>query len=109
MKVKDVMTTGVVTVRPDTSLKEVASILAGRRVSGVPVVDAEDNVLGVVSEADILFKEVGERGPQGVIAWLLEPNGPAKLDASTAEQAMTSPARTIGPKRPVAAAARRMP
>ncbi len=108
MKIKDVMTTDVATVAPDTSLKDVAALLGERRVSGVPVVDAGGHVLGVLSEADILFKECGERGPQGVLAWLLEPGAPEKLDASTAAEAMTSPARTIGPERPLAEAAKRM-
>jgi CBS domain-containing protein len=108
MKVKDVMTTEVATVEPDASLKDVAELLAERRISGVPVVAAEGEVVGVVSEADILFKECGEDGPQGVLAWLIEPGGVAKLDARTAREAMTSPARTIGPEWPVAAAAKRM-
>jgi CBS domain-containing protein len=108
MRVQDVMTTDVVTVTPGTSLKEVAGILAERRVSGLPVVGDDGHVLGVISEADILFKECGEKGPQGVLAWLLEPGGPTKLEARTAEQAMTSPARTITPNRPVAEAAKRM-
>ena len=108
MKVKEVMTTDVVTVESAMSLKDVAAILAARRVSGLPVVDAEGNVIGVISEADILFKEVGAEGPQGVLAWLLEPGGPAKLEARTAEEAMTAPARTIGPERTVAEAAKRM-
>jgi CBS domain-containing protein len=108
MKINDVMTTDVVSVSPDASLKDVARLLADYRVSGLPVIDAGGTVLGVISEADILFKEVGDQGPQGVIAWLLEPGGPAKLEALTAEQAMTSPARTISPERPVAEAAKRM-
>jgi len=108
MKVKDVMTTDVLTVEPETSLKQVAAILAVRRISGLPVVDAAGMVVGVISEADILFKEVGEKGPQGVIAWLLEPGGDAKLEARTAGEAMTAPARTIAPDRPLAEAAKRM-
>ena len=108
MKIAEVMTTGVVTVDPDASLKEVATLLTERRVSGLPVVD-DGKVVGVISEADILFKEVGDRkGPQGVIAWLLEPGGPAKLEARTAGDAMTSPAGTIDAKRSVAEAAKRM-
>jgi CBS domain-containing protein len=39
MNVKDVMTSDVVTVRPETPLKDVAAILTERRISGVPVVD----------------------------------------------------------------------
>lgn|SRR5436190_1869631 len=89
MKTQDVMTTEVVTVSPDASLKSVAGLLAEYRVSGLPVVDTAGAVLGVISEADILLKEVGD-------------------PALTAEQAMTSPARTIGPKRPVTEAAQRM-
>jgi CBS domain-containing protein len=108
MKIKDVMTSNVMAVEPATSLKEVASLLVERRVSGVPVVDPEGRVLGVISEADILFKECGRQGPQGVLAWLLEPGGAAKLEATSAAEAMTAPARTIGPERPVSEAAKRM-
>jgi CBS domain-containing protein len=109
MKIQDVMTTDVLTVEPETSLKDVATLLAEHRVSGLPVVNGDGKVVGVISEADILFKEVGDKkGPQGVIAWLLEPGGPAKLEARTAGEAMTSPARTIEPTRPVAEAAKRM-
>ena len=59
MIVADVMTTDVVKVRPSMPLKEVAEILISRGISGVPVVDAEGRVLGVVSETDILAKEQG--------------------------------------------------
>jgi len=89
MKIKDVMTTEVVTVLPDASLKDVAGLLAEYRVSGLPVVDAGGAVVGVISEADILLKEMGDK-------------------ALTAGEAMTSPARTIGPERPVTQAAKRM-
>jgi CBS domain-containing protein len=108
MKIQDVMTKDVVTVEPASSLKEVATLLVEHRVSGLPVVDSDGTVLGVISEADILFKECGEQGPQGVLAWLLEPGGPDKLDATSVRQAMTVPARTITPERPVAEAAKRM-
>lgn len=50
---KDIMTQDVVTVSPDTRLRDVAKILAEKRISGVPVVDA-GKVVGVCSEADIL-------------------------------------------------------
>jgi CBS domain-containing protein len=61
----DVMTTNVVTVSPDTSVQEVAKILSERNISGVPVVDAENRLVGIVSEGDLLHRvETGtERRP----------------------------------------------
>jgi len=54
--VQDVMTRDVVTVESDTPYKQIAEILAEHKISGVPVVDSEAHVLGVVSEADLLAK-----------------------------------------------------
>ncbi len=101
------MSSDVLTVRTDTSLKEVAELLADRRISGLPVVD-DGLVVGVVSEADILFKERGPSSRTGVFAWLLDRygfEGQLKLEARIAGEAMTSPALTIEPQRPVAEAA----
>jgi CBS domain-containing protein len=50
--VRDVMTTSVITFRPETPLHDVASQLIGARISGAPVVDADGTLRGVVSEAD---------------------------------------------------------
>lgn len=110
MKVEDVMTREVKTVTPATPLREVARILAESRVSGVPVVE-DGRVVGVVSEADILVKERGERPGRGGLLGLLWDERrelEAKLQARTAGEAMTSPAITIGPRRPVAEAAAKM-
>jgi CBS domain-containing protein len=59
------MTTNVITVGPDASVQEVAKILSERGISGAPVVDAENHVIGIVSEGDLLHRvEVGtERRP----------------------------------------------
>jgi CBS domain-containing protein len=110
MKVDQLMTRDVRTVSPDTSLKDVAGTLGDQGISGLPVVDAEGRVLGVVSEADILRKEQGLGGPRaGVLGWLLDRDErDPKLEARTAGEAMTSPALTIEPARPAAEAARLM-
>lgn len=111
MNVKDVMTSDVITVRPETSLKDVAAILTERRISGVPVVDASGKVVGVVSEGDILFKERGPSERTGLLAWFADPYDVAeqlKLAARTAGEAMTAPAKTIAPWRPVSSAAAEM-
>src|SRR5450756_2367078 len=57
--VRDVMTTPVITVRPDTPLKEVARVLVHHLISGVPVVDDVGRVVGLISETDFLVKEGG--------------------------------------------------
>jgi CBS domain-containing protein len=100
------MTTDVMTVAPDTDLRQVAALLVQKRISGVPVVEGE-RVVGVVSERDILFKERPSDGlHRGVLAWLMDEGDlMLKVDARTALSAMTSPAMTIGPARSVADAA----
>ena len=104
MKIKDVMTEDVLTVPTSKTLKETAQILADTGISGMPVVDDDGKVVGVISEADILFKERSpERRRGGSFAWLFFPDmleNEAKLDARTAGEAMSSPAVTIGPEPP---------
>lgn len=53
---KDIMTKRVVTVSPCTTVGELTSLLARKRISGVPVVDEKKRVVGVATEADILAK-----------------------------------------------------
>lgn len=109
MKINEVMTTDVITVTLDTPLKRAAQLLAQHRISGLPVLDGAGAVAGVLSEADILVKEGGERTKHGgVLGWLLEPSEPwldEKLDAVSAGDAMTAPALTIAPDRSVREAA----
>jgi CBS domain-containing protein len=66
MHAMDVMTTEVITVDPDTSVKALAALLSERGISGVPVVDTDNRVVGVVSEGDLLHRvETGtERQPE---------------------------------------------
>jgi CBS domain-containing protein len=110
MKVCDLMTRDVVTVTPETTLKDAAELLVRHRISGVPVVDDDGGVVGVLSEADVLVKEGGERRRDGMLGWLLEPGDAFrdKLAARTVGEAMTAPPLTIGPRAPVHKAAARM-
>jgi len=106
MRVADVMTTEVLTVKPDASLKHVAELLSKCGISGLPVVDAEGRVLGVVSEADIILKERRRRQP-GFWRRVFDGEEPlsAKATARTAGEAMTSPAVTVTADRRIDAAA----
>jgi CBS domain-containing protein len=106
------MTRDVVSVTPDTPLKDVAAAIVERGISGLPVCDADGAVVGVLSEADLLVKQGGspERSG-GLFAWLVETaSAPdlAKLRAHTAGEAMTSPAVTVETASPVSEAARTM-
>jgi len=110
MKIRDLMTTEVVTVTSDTTLKDAAALLVSHGISGVPVLDADGSVVGVFSEADILVKEGGEGRREGLLGWLFEPDFELehKLMAKTVGEAMTTPAITVGSDVPVHKAAKRM-
>jgi CBS domain-containing protein len=112
MRVEDVMTRDVATARTDTPLKEVAEQLSERGISGLPVLSDEGDVLGVISEADLLVKEArtAPRRP-GLLSWLIDPADPReqlKLEARVAGEAMSRPAITIAPYASTAAAAGEM-
>jgi len=53
---KDIMTANVVTVRPETSIEELASLLVNNQISGVPVVDESGNLFGMVTENDLISR-----------------------------------------------------
>lgn len=103
--VRDVMTTGVIAVRGDTSFKEMAAMLGSSRVSGFPVIDRAGKVLGVVSETDMLIKEAGRASHPEVFAGLRRSRDLQKAAGVTAAELMTSPPVTIGPEEPVQHAA----
>jgi CBS domain-containing protein len=54
MQAKDIMSSPVVTVTPDASVTEVATLLLEKRISGVPVVDQAGQIAGIISEGDLL-------------------------------------------------------
>lgn len=53
--VRDVMTGEVITVKKDVDMHEVARLLSENKISGLPVVDDENHVLGIVTEADVFY------------------------------------------------------
>jgi CBS domain-containing protein len=110
MKVESLMIRDVVTVGPETSLKDTAQVLTANGISGVPVCDADGHVLGIVSEADILWKELALPAVDGVVDRLLEAayGSGDRAAARTAGQAMTAPPLTVPPGSTVPAAAKLM-
>jgi CBS domain-containing protein len=106
--VQDVMTRDVAQVSPDAAYREVVDLLIDRGVSAAPVVDTSGQVLGVVSEADLLHKveAVGEQERRRIIR--ASRRAMEKAHAATAGDLMTAPAVTVGPDATVTAAARRL-
>ncbi len=54
MLVKEIMTRAVKTITPDTQLQEVASLMCLNRFSGLPVIEGDDKLVGILAERDIL-------------------------------------------------------
>ncbi|MFN5515247.1 MAG: CBS domain-containing protein [Cyanobacteriota bacterium] len=61
--VGEVMTPNPITVRPETPLQEAIQLLAQHRISGLPVVDTENNLVGVISDTDLMWQESGVDTP----------------------------------------------
>jgi CBS domain-containing protein len=106
--VKDVMSTHVVAVKKFATYKEIATRLHELRVSAFPVIDDDNKVIGVVSEADLLTKEALEGDVPSALRSMVHQSERSKVTAVTAADLMTRPPVTIGPDEPVTHAARLM-
>jgi CBS domain-containing protein len=105
--VGEVMTRNVVSVREHAQFKDIVQVMRERHFSAFPVLDTQDKVVGVVSEDDLLVKEMysGADGGPGLLA---RRSDKAKAAGLSAAELMTSPAITIGAEATVAKAARLM-
>lgn len=106
--VADVMTTRVIAVRRNADFKQIAHVLREYRVSACPVINEAGQVVGIVSEADLLYKIADADLPAGLIRLRWKLGEQSKITAITAAELMTSPAVTISPEAPVQLAARIM-
>ena len=57
LRVREIMQSEVITVRPDTTMRDLADIMAENKISGVPVIDDERRVVGMVSESDVILQD----------------------------------------------------
>lgn len=114
MKVADIMVRNVISVGPDASVREVALLMLERRISGVPVVDGEQRVLGIVSEGDLIRRPEIEtdRVPAGWLGLFLSDEERArdfvKSHGRKAREVMTQPAICVAPDTPLAEVVRLM-
>ena len=105
---KDVMKTDIISVLPETSVKEVARLMVDNKISALPVVTKFNEIVGVISENDLISKIVKPHEP-GLMTYLFHAalassnevldyrKALARWNAKTAEDAMTSPAICVKP------------
>ncbi|WP_329138903.1 CBS domain-containing protein [Streptomyces sp. NBC_01476] len=108
-KVGNVMTSDVVRVRETTPFKKVAALLAQHRISGVPVVDDDEKVVGVVSASDLIARQAqdGEGSPHHRWPPAFRTTAPG-TEALTAGRLMSAPPVTVHADESIAASARTM-
>jgi CBS domain-containing protein len=107
LKAKDVMTRDVITVTPETEVTEIARLLLERRFNGVPVVNRNGDLVGVISQSDLIAEQ--KKLPIPSVFTILDafipiyPPGKMakevqKIAAMKASQAMTADLVTVGPE-----------
>lgn len=115
--VGDVMTRDPITVNPDTPLTDVIRTLAERRISGLPVVDADGKLVGVISETDLMWRESGVTPPAYIMLLdsVIYLENPARYErdlhkalGETVGEVMTRNPTTITPNQSLQEAARLM-
>ncbi|HME42492.1 MAG TPA: CBS domain-containing protein [Syntrophorhabdales bacterium] len=106
--IADVMTTDVVSVRPDADIHEAASLLSEKGVGGLPVINDENEVVGVITEADVLCMLGVERthGFKDLIRHVLGESCLKQQKEGKVRDFMTSPAVVVRPDQDALEAAR---
>jgi CBS domain-containing protein len=114
VKVREVMTTDVVTVGPDATCAEIVDALLSNDISGLPVVDGAGRLLGIVTEADLVSKEAygpHRRRALGLLADYFrgrDPQWVRKSAGMKAVELMTAAPDKTGPDEDLVETARRM-
>ena len=107
MQARDIMTTDVVTVQPQTPVGEIARLLAEKQISGVPVVDDEGRLQGIVTEADLVVRAARLHFPRYIpfLEGVISLENPKRYEeqvetvlATTAEEIRTPEVITSGPE-----------
>lgn len=115
--VADVMTSNPIVVHPQTPIKEAIQLLAERRISGLPVVDGEGKLVGVITESDLMWQETGVDPLPYIILLdsVIYLQNPARYEkeihkalGQTVEEVMSEKPITVEPDRALKEAARLM-
>jgi len=107
MRAADIMTRNVISVQPETTILQAAHLMLEHRISGLPVLDSNRHVVGIVTEGDFLRRvETGtQRQRPRWVQFLLGPGRLAEEYVRTSsrkvEDVMTQPVHTIGESMPL--------
>ncbi len=110
LNASDIMTTDVITVKKDTSLKDLAKILYKNHINGVPVVDDDGLLLGIICESDLIRKDKKLHIPTVVaifdaVVYLESPKSIEKefkrISATTVEDLYTKKTITVDERTPI--------
>jgi CBS domain-containing protein len=108
VQARDIMTTNVVTVGTEVAIPAVARVLAKRRISGVPVVDMQNRVVGILTERDLLRRsELGTERHRNLWLELFASDKRysteyVRAHGTTAGAVMTCPIVSVAPDTPIA-------
>lgn len=115
--VADAMTPNPIVVKPDTPLQEAIHILAERHISGLPVVNEAGQLIGIISETDLMWQETGVTPPAYIMFLdsVIFLKNPAQYErdlhkalGQTVGEVMTTDAIAISPNNPLREAAQLM-
>jgi CBS domain-containing protein len=110
LNASDIMTTEVITVKRNTSLKELAKMLYENHINGVPVVDDDGSLIGIICESDLIRKDRRLHIPTVItifdaVLYLENPKKMEKeiqrINATTVEDLYTKEVVTVDEKTPI--------
>lgn len=113
----DIMTTDVISVHPDDDVEKVAALLLKHRISGLPVLDDEGKLVGVITEGDLVIQQKKVRAPLHVVIldsliYLERPqrfmDEIKRAAAWRVEDLMSTKLHTVGPEATLKAMATKM-
>lgn len=92
MQARQIMTSPVITVRPDTTVRDAAAVLLEHRITAAPVLDDNDELIGIVSEGDLVVHRFGHDPRSHLWPQQDRPPGP-----QTVAEVMTTTVIALGP------------